>query len=273
MKNKNIFWVTVVSLILVFCLLPTKSNSQHMVVLGEQVTNFRVWGEWVNRARNIRRAARSFNNFVLQPGQTFSYNRIIGQRTIERGYLMAHVILNGELVDGLGGGICQVSGTIHAAALKAGLEIVEHHPHSRRSTYIDPGWDATVDYGRLDLRMRNPYPFPLQFTVVEDSSGVLHARILGREIPYDVEVLTNITSSWRVRTVRIENPNLPIGTRNIIDRGSEGITMVRTRRFSSRNSGVYPERPQESLEITYNPAARVIELGTAPVVEQEGSSI
>jgi len=273
MKNNLILFATTFFIIVAFFINPNISSSQQMFVLGEQVTNFRVWGQWINRARNVRRAARAINNFTLSPGQTFSYNRTVGERSIQRGYLMAPTILDGQLVDGIGGGICQVSGTLHAAAFKAGLEIVEHHTHSRRSSYIDPGWDATVDYGRLDLRIRNPYSFPLQFIVSEERSGALHAQILGREIPYDVTVETNITSSWRLRTVRIENPNIPIGTRNILDRGSEGITMIRTRTFLSRNLNVYPERPQESVEISYNAAETIIELGTAPILTEEGSSI
>ncbi|HHX87091.1 MAG TPA: VanW family protein, partial [Firmicutes bacterium] len=127
--------------------------------LFEQLTQqessfYTIYGSGGGRNTNIELAAAAINNYLLFPGELFSFNKAVGPRTVERGYELAPIIVGSSVVPGLGGGICQVSSTLYNAVLQAGLEIVERYPHSLPVGYVLPGRDATVsDY--LDFKFRN----------------------------------------------------------------------------------------------------------------------
>jgi vancomycin resistance protein YoaR len=125
---------------------------------GEYRTRF---AEDRNRAHNVRMAAAAIDGVVIAPGATFSFNEATGPRTLRRGYRKAPVVIRGELEDGIGGGVCQVASTLHAAAREAELEIVERKAHSRPSHYIRRRLEAAVAYPELDLKIRNPHPYPV----------------------------------------------------------------------------------------------------------------
>ncbi|QGP90737.1 VanW like protein [Neomoorella glycerini] len=112
-----------------------------------------------DRTHNIRLATRTLDGTWLPPGGEFSFNQVVGPRTIERGYREALVIEDRNFVPGIGGGVCQVSSTLYNAALAAGLTIVERQPHGLAIGYVPPGRDATVAYGLIDLKIRNDTPF------------------------------------------------------------------------------------------------------------------
>lgn len=114
-----------------------------------------------NRSSNIGLSAQAINNTVIFPGEKFSFNGIVGQRTREKGYLRAPVIVRGELYEDIGGGICQVSSTLFNAADRAGLTIVERFSHSRNVHYVPPGRDATVSWYGPDFVFVNPYNHPV----------------------------------------------------------------------------------------------------------------
>ncbi|MBS4192124.1 VanW family protein [Bacillus sp. FJAT-49705] len=113
------------------------------------------------RSHNISLATEAINNYVLFPGETFSFNRIVGKRTKERGYMRAPVIVRGELAEDIGGGICQVSSTLFNAADRAGLVMIERYSHSKKVPYVPPGRDATVSWYGPDFSFKNKYSFPL----------------------------------------------------------------------------------------------------------------
>lgn len=104
---------------------------------------------------NIARAAAAIDGEVIEPGEVWSFNARVGPRTPERGYRLAPAYLERDLTSSVGGGICQLSSTLYNAAALAGLDVVERHPHLRRVHSVPPGRDATVWYGRADLRLRN----------------------------------------------------------------------------------------------------------------------
>ncbi len=117
-------------------------------------SSFQTWFGGGGRGHNIRLAAQSINNYLLAPGELFSFNRATGPRTSERGYQQAPIIVGGSVVPGYGGGVCQVSSTLYNTVKKADLEIVERFPHSRPVDYVPRGRDATVsDF--LDFKFRN----------------------------------------------------------------------------------------------------------------------
>ncbi len=107
------------------------------------------------RTTNLKLAASKINETILSPGEEFSYNAIVGERTIAAGYKEAKVYSNGQVVDGLGGGICQISTTLFNAALYANLEITEIHNHQFVPSYVGAGRDATVVYGSKDFKFKN----------------------------------------------------------------------------------------------------------------------
>ena len=123
-------------------------------VLGTFKTTFPVGDK--DRNFNLKLAASKLNGHVLQPGVEFSFNGVVGDRTEKEGYKIAHVITAGEMVDGLAGGTCQISTTLFGASFFAGLEVVKTSPHSRPSTYVTIGLDATVVYPTTDLIMKMP---------------------------------------------------------------------------------------------------------------------
>lgn len=130
------------------------------------------------RRHNIELAARAIHNTLLLPGRVFSFNDVVGERTWQRGYRPAPVIVGEAVGEGLGGGICQVASTLYNAALRAGLTVVERHRHSLSPRYVPEGQDATVNWPDLDLKLRNDLGMPvlIQAQVVGAS---LVVRILG----------------------------------------------------------------------------------------------
>lgn len=112
--------------------------------------------------QNIWQAARALDGVVIEPGATFSFNEVVGPRTPERGYRQAPAFMERDLVTSVGGGICQVSSTLYNAAVLAGLQVVERHPHFRRVASVPAGRDATVWYGMADLRLANVGARPLR---------------------------------------------------------------------------------------------------------------
>ena len=151
--------------------------------LGYFETKFRFTGDDENRAYNIKRLADILNDSpgsIVLPGEFWSFNETSGPRNEKKGFKEAPVIFFGEMVPGIGGGSCQVSSTVHAAAIKSGLDIADRRPHSRPSGYIAKGFDATVNFppecdgvqyanakgcDSVDLQLKNPYPFPIWMRV------------------------------------------------------------------------------------------------------------
>ncbi|RBW69797.1 VanW family protein [Bacillus taeanensis] len=127
--------------------------------IGQYVTYFNTRNK--NRSHNISLAAKAIDNYVVFPGEVFSFNEVVGKRTKENGYLRAPVIVKGELSQGIGGGICQVSSTLFNAVDSAGAEIVERYSHSRSVPYVPPGRDATVSWYGPDFRFQNKYNQPI----------------------------------------------------------------------------------------------------------------
>lgn len=109
-----------------------------------------------NRDKNMEISAKKINGTIIKKGEEFSFNKIVGSPTEEKGYEKAGVFVNGKKVKGYGGGNCQVSTTIYNAAKKIdGVEITERHEHDKPVGYIEMGKDATVAYDYLDLKFKN----------------------------------------------------------------------------------------------------------------------
>lgn len=115
----------------------------------------------LNRSHNISLASKAIDYYVVLPGEKFSFNHVVGERTVSKGYKRAPVIVRGELSEGVGGGICQVSSTLFNAADRAGLTILQRYSHSKQVGYVPSGRDATVSWHGPDFSFRNDYDHPI----------------------------------------------------------------------------------------------------------------
>lgn len=123
--------------------------------IGDYITYFKPSNK--ERSHNIDLAAEAINNHVVFPGETFSFNQVVGKRTKEKGYKRAPVIVKGELSEDIGGGICQVSSTLYNAVDLKGIQITERYSHSRSVPYVPHGRDATVSWYGPDFEFKNKY--------------------------------------------------------------------------------------------------------------------
>ena len=128
-------------------------------LIGECVTQI---AGTENRLNNIMLAVASVNGLILEPGEEFSFNRVVGQRTTARGYKLAPAFSNGTTVQAIGGGICQVSSTLYSSIKDTDIRVTERHPHGLPVAYIPRGRDATVSWGSLDFRFVNNTEYPLR---------------------------------------------------------------------------------------------------------------
>lgn len=125
------------------------------------------------RLTNISITCSTLNNTILQPGETFSFNKIVGKPTVERGYKEATIIIDHKTEKGIGGGNCQVSSTLYNAVLAvSNLEVIERHEHGKDVTYVPEGRDAAVSYGSLDLKFRNNLTRPIRIEAATDNQTI-----------------------------------------------------------------------------------------------------
>jgi vancomycin resistance protein YoaR len=132
-----------------------------------------------NRAANIRNALSDISGTILMPGETFSLNQVLGPRSENNGYKSAPVILNDELVPGLGGGICQVATTLYNAAIRASLKVVERHHHTFPPVYVPVGQDATIAGNQIDFKFKNTTRYPL-FIYAAAPSNKINIKIFSK---------------------------------------------------------------------------------------------
>ena len=162
-------------------------------VLSSYQSNF--GGHSASRDQNVHTAARYLNGTVIAPRQTISFNKVVGPRTLRRGFTWAPVIVDDEIKPGVGGGTCQVSSTLHAAAVYGGIDVVRRRSHSRPSGYVPLGLDATVVYPEVDLEIKNPYDSALIIHAFVPERHVLRVEFLGRDAPGKVDYTYAVTNT------------------------------------------------------------------------------
>ena len=142
-----------------------------------------------NRTTNLKLAVNKINGTVLLPNEEFSYNKVVGERTISAGYKMAATYSNGAVVDGLGGGICQISSTLYDAVVMANLNVTTRRNHQFVTSYVPAGKDATVVWGSQDFKFVNSRKNPIRITATVQG-GVATVQIWGvkEEVEYDISI-------------------------------------------------------------------------------------
>lgn len=153
------------------------------------------------RTNNLVLACEAINNYVVKPGESFSFNEVLGERTEEKGYQPAGAYADGETVEQVGGGICQVASTLYYCALYADLEILEREEHMFTADYLPLGMDATVNWGTLDFRFRNNTDYPIRIEAVAEDSYVSIVLRGTDDKGYYVEMEYEILEEYQWETV------------------------------------------------------------------------
>ncbi|MCQ2438088.1 MAG: VanW family protein, partial [Clostridia bacterium] len=179
-----------------------------------------------NRISNIRLAMATINGTCLEPGESFSFNGVVGRRTTERGYKKAGAYANGEVTEEVGGGICQVSTTLFNAVDKADLQIDERHNHSLPVSYVDNGKDATVDYGNQDFRFTNNSDDKIYICCVVTDDKRVRVGIFGKLLPNGetITVESRTTGSVPYTTEYRANMTYASGYSQVTRPGKNGAT-------------------------------------------------
>lgn len=211
----------------------------------------------IARSGNIRLAARRLDGFIVLPDEEFSFNGATGERTAEAGYRAAPVIVDGELVQGIGGGVSQLASTTFNAALQAGMLITEYHSHSQPVPYLPVGRDATVWYGLLDLRFVNVLDMPV---LVHARTGHdwVEVSILSPQPPTRHALIdTSVVETFPAPVETVYDPALAAGEVRLRSPGRPG-QRLRIRQSVYEGDVLIEVRYLESL---YQPRAEVWSVG------------
>ena len=214
----------------------------------------------VNRSTNLELACEKINDVIVLPGETFSYNKTLGERSKAAGYKTAKVYENGEVVDGIGGGICQISSTLYNAVLKANLEIVERRNHQFITSYVEEGRDATVAYGVTDFKFKNSRKYAIKIKA-SASNGVATIEIFGikEDVEYQISFDTKTISTIPYTVKYIDDNTLKTGTEVVKQKGANGI-VTETYLIKSLNGQVVSNTLLS--KDTYSAMQRIVLRGT-----------
>ncbi|MFZ5639784.1 MAG: VanW family protein [Bacillota bacterium] len=226
-----------------------------------------------NRVFNIRVAAQALDGVEVEPGEVFSFNKIVGPRSQEAGYKLAPTILNNEFIDSLGGGVCQVSTTLYNTLLLADVQIIERSSHSLVVSYVPLGQDAAVAYGGKDLRFKNNYGTYL----------LIKSKVVGNSITFKlfgdvknkkyVKIINTTLKDYPFKTIFEKDSTLPGGSRTVKQKGVRGYKVVSQRLVYSGGQLIKKEKLPASF---YNPLAQIILEGTgraAPAGPRPGNNV
>ncbi len=217
----------------------------------------------VERTANVRLAAQYVNGTILNPGEEFSYNEVVGPRTKARGFKEAAIFASGEVVDGIGGGICQVSSTIYMAAIKANMKITERKNHSFYVDYAPKGEDATVVYGSIDFKFVNTNKYPIKI-VATSKNNYIRIAFMGTE-PDEVRTvkLTKKTHSTTPYSTREkQTTELPAGERRVDQKGQQGLSMTVYRNVYDGNGKLLESYVENTSK--YKPMPEIVLVGAGP---------
>lgn len=213
-----------------------------------------------DRTTNLRLAANKINGTVLLPNEDFSYNAVVGERTINAGYKMAATYSNGAVVDGLGGGICQISSTLYDAVVMANLKITTRRNHQFVTSYVPAGKDATVVWGSQDFKFVNSRKYPVRITA-SVQGGVATVQVWGikEDVEYDISIETKKIATIPPATETIQDASLPAGQQKVVQAGSNG-SKVEAYKVTKLNGQIVSTTLLS--RDTYNAMKRIVRVGT-----------
>ncbi|MBQ7751625.1 MAG: VanW family protein [Clostridia bacterium] len=235
-------------------------------VLGKYATSYATSSK--NRSDNVELAARRIDGIILMPNEEFSYNSVVGKRTAENGFKEAPVFENGETVQGMGGGVCQVSSTLYSAVLYADLPVLERQNHSMTVSYVPKGQDATVAYGSIDFRFKNNTKGPIKISA-KTGGKTVEMSIWGAkpEKEKKVEIINSVVETKAPTVEEVTEPTLKLGERKVISNGKTGYTVATTRKVYENGKEVKSEK-MTSSKYKMIPTKVAVGSATVPVFEE-----
>ena len=223
-----------------------------------------------NRSNNIEISTEKIDGTIIMPGETFSYNQTVGERTIAAGYKEAGAYAGGKVVQDVGGGICQTSSTLYNAVLLANLEIVDRSNHQFLTSYVSAGRDATVSWGSIDFKFRNNREYPIKIEA-KSKNGVCEMSIYGikEETEYEVVIQSNVISYIPYTTKYEKDSNLEEGKEVVEQSGYNGCTSEAYRIL--KLNGEVVSKTLLSKD-TYDPMTKIIRIGTKKTEDTKETS-
>ncbi len=190
--NRNQIIVIMLSFFLLMCWTDYARYSPGFSAENITVATFStsIDGQDDNVKRNIMIACHKLNGTVISPNSVFSFNAIVGEGSARNGFVPGRVLYRDRVALEPGGGLCQVSSTLFNALLMAGCIIIERHRHSQPVSYVPMGLDATIKYGKKDLRIKNPYPHTLKIEIAAGNSSIAVKVMAGQKISFKYEIYT-----------------------------------------------------------------------------------
>jgi vancomycin resistance protein YoaR len=215
-----------------------------------------------NRIHNVQLVARLIDRHLIAPGSTFSFNKTTGERNAAKGFLEAPVIINGELQNGLGGGVCQVSTTVFNAAYEAGLSITERTNHALYIDHYPLGRDATVNYPDLDLKFVNDTDHWLLLDTIVGSSS-LTVRLYGTPVHRRVESEASpLRETGPAPVKKVLDPGLNVGERVVEESGQPSRSVSVRRRVYDKGGDLMYDATWYS---SYLAEPKIVRVGTKPL--------
>lgn len=234
-----------------------------------------------NRGVNIRLSIAKINGKILAPGDVFSFNDTVGERTKAGGYKEAHTYVSGQIVDGIGGGICQVSTTLYNAVLLSDLDVVRRSNHQFTVSYVPYGRDAAVSFPDVDLKFKNSTKWPLKINCWVSKDNVIYFTLVGKNDTPTKQVILNTKTVKKIEpsVKNINDPTMNEGTTSILKSGGNGYIIDTFKIVKVDNKVIKDSKIHTSY---YRPLTREVKVGTkkdntkvqtTPVVTKKPSAI
>ncbi|ENZ9521704.1 TPA: VanW family protein [Clostridioides difficile] len=201
--------------------------------LGTYSTTFKT--SQINRSINIKLATDNISNVLLMPGETFSFNKHTGKRSKENGYKSAPVIMEGEMEEDYGGGVCQVSSTLYNSVLYAGLEIVNVKNHTIPSSYVPKGRDATVADSGIDFLFKNNLKHPVYIKNYVSGNQIVCNIYGSAEDKQNITISTKLDGVSQTTMKRVNDPTMLKGKEKVDKSGRNAYSVSTYRTFNDAN--------------------------------------
>ncbi|MBQ3158613.1 MAG: VanW family protein, partial [Clostridia bacterium] len=240
-----------------------KFSADDIVLKGSHKIDFKNSSE--SRKNNIRTALKALDGIVIMPNQTISFNEITGERNETNGYMKAKTIKNGTFIPEFGGGVCQVSTTLYNAAILSGLDIIEVNPHSLPVSYEKPCFDAMVNMGSSDLKIRNNTELPIIIATSDKNDSCL-INIYGVKNKYLIvrksEIINDFIQFQKIKTKNYKeygyNEPLKKNEEILISNGKKGYRAVGILEYYKDGVLIKTEKIRDNI---YNPTKEVLLVG------------
>lgn len=235
-------------------------------LLGTYSTTFSTAASYANRNTNIRVSSEYINGTIVMPGETFSFNKTVGDCGLaSRGFKMATVYSGGKVEQGMGGGVCQVSSTLYNAVIYANLEIVQRDNHGYTVSYVDCSRDATIYYPYIDFKFKNTREYPIKIVAEYNSAGKITFSIYGtkEDDEYEVAIESYILTRISKSTTYVNDNTIEKGKKVQDIVGQDGFTSIAYKVL--KKDGKVVSKTVLSSD-TYSPMNDVIKVGTKEVV-------